>query len=110
MGYLLAIEGGQPVFVVNADHKTSRVVVKREVTGQWVRLTAQWSGKNLSLAVDDQPASKAKLQAAPDKLPNDGLQIGSDERSQILEKPLPKFTGLMERVRICSGAAPSAGS
>ncbi len=107
MGYLLALEGGQPVFVVNAAKKTSRVAVKREVTGQWMRLTAQWSGKNLSLAVDDQPASKAKLLAAPDGLPHDGMQIGADERSQLLEKPLPKFTGLMERVRIFSGVAPA---
>jgi arylsulfatase A-like enzyme len=108
MGYMLALEGGKPVFVVNAAHKNSRVISKREVTGQWVRVTAQWNGKNMTLAVDGQPVGKAKLRDAPDRLPNDGLQIGADQGSQLLEKPLPKFTGLMERLRIYSGEAPEA--
>jgi hypothetical protein len=108
MGYMLALEGGKQVFVVNAAHKNSRVISKREVTGQWVRVTAQWNGKNMTLAVDGQPVGKAKLRDAPDRLPNDGLQIGADQGSQLLEKPLPKFTGLMERLRIYSGEAPEA--
>ena len=106
LGYLLALEGGKPVFVVNAAHKTSRVAAKKEVSGQWVTVTARWNGKNLFLNVDGQPAGKSRLLAAPDRLPNDGLQIGTDQGSQILETALPKFTGLIERVRLFSGEPP----
>ena len=105
-GYLLGLEAGRPIFVVNGGRKSSRVAATRVVTGQWVRVTARWSGKQLLLAVDGQPAGEAKLLNAPDGMPHDGMQVGADQGNQVLKQPLPKFTGLIERVRLYSGEAP----
>lgn len=105
-GYSLGLRGGQPQFVLNAGRVTSRLAATQAVAGRWVTLTARWHDDQAELLVDGQVAASGRLREALDAQPNDNLQIGADLGSPVLAKPLPKFTGLLERVRIFSGVAP----
>jgi hypothetical protein len=102
-GYCLALDDGKPVFVLNAENKSTRVTGTKPVTGEWTTIKAGYDTKTLSMSVNSEPAITVPLKAALTKEPNDSLQIGADLRSQVIEPALPKFTGLIESVRIVSG-------
>jgi hypothetical protein len=57
----------------------------------------------LQLRVNGQLAATAPLPELIAKDPNDGMQIGADLGSPVLEPAPPKFAGWIESVRILSG-------
>lgn len=107
-GYMLHLAGGRPVFTVASHNGLSSVEGKAPVGDGWVTVRATISAdQRLLLAVDGKPAGRAKLKAFIADDPNDGMQIGADERSPVLESAkIPRFTGLIESVRVFSGEAP----
>jgi len=102
-GYLLMMEGGKPAFVVAAANKTSRVQAESSVLGRWTTLKAEiTAGQMLKLSIDGKPAGEAKLHAMIPTDPNDGMQIGADEKSPVVPETCP-FTGQIESVRVVAG-------
>jgi arylsulfatase A-like enzyme len=106
-GYSLYLEQGKPVFAVTAGNRTSRVTASRAAGEGWVTLVARiTSRQQLTLSLDGKPAGQAPLHALIARQPNEGVQIGADTGSQVEERELPPFSGLIEAVRIYSGGAP----
>ncbi len=107
-GYILHLAGGRPVFAVTSHNELSSVEGKEPVGEGWVTVRATITADRLLLlSVDGKPAGRAKLKAFIPDDPNDGMQIGADERTSVLESAkLPRFTGLIESVRVFSGEAP----
>lgn len=53
---------------------------------------------------DDRPALAFDGASSIGVDPNDGMELGADLRSQVLEDPLPALRGLVERVRVHAGS------
>jgi arylsulfatase A-like enzyme len=107
-GYCLHLEGGKPVFTVVSQGRASRVVAGQAVGTDWVRVTARiTAGRRLALAIDGKPAGEAPLHDFIARDPNDGMQVGADLGSRVIEGPaLPQFVGRIAAVRLYSGEAP----
>lgn len=105
-GYCLYLEGGKPRFAVTGGAEQTLVGVDQPVTGEWVTLHARFDEKTASLDVDGQAPAQEHLKQPIRRNPNEGLQIGADLGSQVTGQERPKFTGLIESVRIYSGLAP----
>ncbi|MBI5758238.1 MAG: sulfatase-like hydrolase/transferase [Planctomycetales bacterium] len=104
LGYLLAITDGRPTFTYRSRSGVQTVATKKSVTDEWVTVTVHvTSDMRLQLDINGDSAGAAKLSDLIHKNPNDGLQIGADLRSFVLEKAQPQFRGVIERVRIYAG-------
>lgn len=103
-GYCLYIKAGMPGFVVTSGNRPTIVVGNSAVTGRWVQLVARiHADHTVELLVDGQTVATGKLPKLISADPNDGMQIGADERSPVLSDPLPKFIGLIESVQLFNG-------
>lgn len=104
-GYCLYLDNGRPTFTVVSRKRSSQIAAKQDVTGQWTQLTARiTTDKHLVLLVNGKEAARGPLQDFIRQDPNDGMQIGADNGSIVVDgKKLPMFTGLIESVRIYSG-------
>lgn len=106
-GYILHLAGGRPAFSVSTRNSVSSMRGKKSVAGRWTTVRATITkDQRLELFVDDQPAGTGKLKAFIDEDPNDGMEIGADLKSSVLDPAPPPFKGLIESVRIFSGEAP----
>jgi arylsulfatase A-like enzyme len=104
LGYLLAVTDGRPTFTYRSRSGVQTLPTKKAVTGEWVAVVIRvTSDKRLQLDLNGAQAAAAQLSDFIHKNPNDGLQIGADLRSFVLEKAQPQFRGLIERVRIHAG-------
>ncbi|CAN5637939.1 hypothetical protein BH11PLA2_BH11PLA2_17880 [soil metagenome] len=106
-GYCIHLEAGRPAFTVVSDGKRTQVMAAKAVDG-WTAITAKITAdKKLVLMVDGVRAGKTDLPNWIAKDPANGLQIGTDLGSQVLEaKKSPQFTGLIGGVKLYSGDAP----
>lgn len=112
-GYALHLEGGKPVWTVTSSGTTTSVRGPSPVTGDWVRLTGSIaSDRRLVLMVDGREVASGRLESLIPTDPNDGMEIGADRGSPVLEPgaaagdPPGGFVGQIGSVRIYSGAAP----
>lgn len=106
-GYCLSLDNGVPIFtVVNRKQKT-RVKGRGAIGAEWATLRAAIAPGELRLSINGGPAQRQPMPASLGKDPNESLQIGDDLGTAVLaeEKP-PAFKGLVESVRIYSGALP----
>ena len=104
LGYLLAVADGRLTFTYRSRSGVQTVPTKKSVTGEWVTVTIRVTpDKRFQLDVNGDTAATAQLSDFIHKNPNDGLQIGADLRSFVLEKSQPQFRGVIERVRIYAG-------
>jgi hypothetical protein len=104
-GYCLHLEEGRPVFTVNSRNRVSQIKGSEPITGAWKKLTARITAdKQLVLFVDEKQVARGKLLDFIRRDPNDTMQVGADTGSLVVEgKNLPRFVGLIERVRVYSG-------
>ncbi len=107
-GYIIHLAGGRPVCGVTSDNQLTTVAGAESVVGRWVTVRATITAeRQLVLAVDGKAAGRAQLKGFIAADPHDGMEIGADERSPVIEaQKLPRFTGLIESVRLFSGVAP----
>jgi arylsulfatase A-like enzyme len=105
-GYCLYLEEGKPRLAIAGGAEKTLVALDQSVTGKWVTLHARIDAKNASIDVDGQTPAQEHLKQPIRRQPNEGLQIGADLGSQVTGQERPKFTGLIESVRIYSGLAP----
>jgi arylsulfatase A-like enzyme len=105
-GYILWMEAGKAHFTVVGEGSPSQVDSTAVITGNWATLRAGFDESNVWLSVNGEKATKAKLNKPIANFPNDGLQIGADLGSEVLGGQHPKFTGLIESIRLFSGIEP----
>ncbi|MFO0870007.1 MAG: LamG-like jellyroll fold domain-containing protein [Pirellulales bacterium] len=104
LGYLLAIQQGQPLFVYRAGEQLTTLRGKDDVRNQWVTVTATVSAdRRASLAVDGQIVAHGTVPRLIPRDPNDGMQVGADLASPVVEPRVPAFHGQMERLRLWRG-------
>ncbi len=102
-GYCLSLADGKPLFTMVAQGRRAQVSAPDSVVGRWVMVRASLSEKELTLSLDGKPAIKAEVTTPLRRNPAEGMQIGTDLNSTVLENFAPSFNGLMESVRIYSG-------
>jgi hypothetical protein len=103
IGYCLYLTDGKPAFTVHGRGQViSTITAAQALPVGWNTVTARITpDRHLQLLVNGQPAGAAPLKDFIYKEPNNGLEIGANIGSQVLpgaEKP--KFTGLIESVKI----------
>jgi len=104
-GYGLWLKDGQPRFSVVVGNKATTAAAKAPVTG-WVKLVGVITAdKKAKLFVDGKLAATAPLRDLIEGDPHDSMQIGADLGSPVIDPAPPKFTGLIESVRIYRGEA-----
>lgn len=102
-GYALWFQEGRPAFTVRVN---SKAVTARasEPFLNWATLTGTISAdRQVKLRVNGRLAATAPLPDFIELDPHDSMQIGADLGSPVLGTAPPKFTGLIESVRIFSG-------
>jgi len=110
-GYCLYLSDGRPVWTVVAANQATTIRGEQAVTGDWASLTGKITAdQRLVLLVNGKEVASGKLPKFIPIDPNNALQIGADEGSQVVElekgakgKQLSQFVGLIESVRIYSG-------
>ena len=105
-GYCLAVQGGKPTFTLVVQGERTSVAANELVTGKWTSVKAKFDEKTVSIEVDGKPAQSVPLEHPLRRNPAEGLQIGADMGSHVVEAGLPNFDGLIESVRIYSGEVP----
>jgi hypothetical protein len=104
-GYALYLEDGKPTFTYVTDARRT-IAGKKSVEGRKVTVAVRVEEKHLRLLVDGKEVGNARLPEFISRDPNDAMQIGADRNSPVLEKSLPQFRGVIERLRIYSGVLP----
>ncbi|MDD2600097.1 MAG: sulfatase [Kiritimatiellae bacterium] len=104
LGYALAIESGCAVFaVVSGGENPVIVKTSKPLTG-WVKLTGILTAdQKVELLAGGRSVGKKPLAALIGKMPNEGMQIGADLGSQVIEPAIGHFNGVIESVRVYSG-------
>jgi arylsulfatase A-like enzyme len=102
-GYMLWLNAGKPAFTVNVSGKTVTVQA-RDPLPAWGALAGTiTTNRQLQLRINGQLVGEAPLPGLIAKDPNDGMQVGADLTSPVLEPTPPKFSGWIESLRIISG-------
>jgi Domain of unknown function (DUF4976)/Concanavalin A-like lectin/glucanases superfamily len=104
-GYCLSLKDGQPLFTLVAARHQTQVAATDKVKGAWTTVRAEIGPETLSLSMDNHTAHLVPLSNRITRMPSEGLQVGDDLGTAVLgqSKP-PPFKGLIESVRIYSGA------
>lgn len=102
-GYCLFVKDGKPSFAYNAANESTLVVGDESIAGRFAAVTVRITAdRQMKLLVGEKLVGEKQLPAFIAKEPNDGVQIGADLRSPVVEK-LPSLNGLIDSVRIHSG-------
>ncbi|MFO0810573.1 MAG: sulfatase-like hydrolase/transferase [Gemmataceae bacterium] len=106
-GYCLFLERGKPAFAVTSRQKTTTVRSPDTLPNGWSTVTGQvHADKRLTLAVDGKEVASVPLHEFIRQDPNDGMQVGADLGSSVVEPRVPNFTGRIARLRVFSGQSP----
>lgn len=104
-GYAMWLKEGRPMFTVVVGKKAVTVAGKQTIK-DWNRLVGTITADSkVTLHVEGQLVASKPLHYLIESDPNDVMQIGADLGSPVVEPAPPKFTGLMQRVRVFSGEA-----
>lgn len=101
-GYALWLKDGRPMFTVNGAGKSVTVAAKETVT-DWTTLAGSITAdRRAKLFVNGTLAAEAPLESFIKQDPNDSMQIGADLKSPVVADNAPRFTGLIESLRIAA--------
>lgn len=104
LGFCMFIRNGKPGFAYRSGDRLTTLNATEHCIGKWshikVELTAK---KDLVLSVDGVEKNRKKIELLIARDPNDGMQIGSDEGSAVLENELGRFRGEMESIQLLLG-------
>ncbi len=102
-GYALWLRQGHPAFTVVISNKPTTIEAKETVT-DWVAIMGTITADHkAALQVDGRLVADAALPGLIEHNPSDGMQIGADLGSPVVEPTPPKFTGWIESVRLFGG-------
>lgn len=105
LGLCLWVRDGMPGFTYRSSQKTTELQAQENCIGKWIKLNVQLNAdRELVLRVDGVEKAKKKIDLLIARDPNDGMQIGSDEGSQILQRTLGKFRGDILSVQLVLGS------
>jgi len=82
------------------------VEVERDESSGWIDDVATdyavdfLKKQQVKLLVDGRSVGRKKLAGLIGKMPNEGMQIGADTGSQVVEPAAGNFIGMLERVRV----------
>ncbi|MFM1767993.1 MAG: hypothetical protein RJA22_522 [Verrucomicrobiota bacterium] len=104
-GYALWLQDGRPGFTVVAESKATRVQAPEPLPPDaWTTLAGEITADGkIQLSLNGRVAASAPLPRLIGGDPNDGMELGTDLGSPIVNPPLPLFTGWIESVRITAG-------
>jgi arylsulfatase A-like enzyme len=106
-GYALYLVDGKPTFTYTAPGSRKTIAGKESMLGKRVVVSARVTPANrLLLFVDGKEVARTRLERFIADDPHDDMQIGADLRSSVVDRQIPAFRGLIERVRLYSGEAP----
>jgi hypothetical protein len=92
----LFVRNGKPGFVYRSGDGIINVVANESCIGKWVTLKVTLNvRKELILSVDGKEQGKKNVDLLIGRDPNDGMQIGGDDGSAVLENELARFRGEM---------------
>ncbi len=104
LGYSLALKSGCAVFAVNSGSEQPVAVQTKKALSGWVTLTGILTAdQQVELLVDGRSVGRKKLAGLIGKVPNEGMQIGADTGSPVVEPAADNFKGVMESLRVYSG-------
>jgi hypothetical protein len=104
LGFALAIVDGKALLGYRSAAGLKLVRGRAAIVGRWVTLTAKLTtDKKLQLFVDGKMDGETTVEQLIFKNPNDGMQIGTDTGSQVLEKSVGGYQGKMESIRLFMG-------
>lgn len=105
LGYALWLKAGVPAFSVNAGNQAVTVSAREKVSGWATLVGVIGADRQVRLLVDGRVAATGKIPDFIERDPNEAMQIGADLGSPVVDPVPPKFTGLIESVRVFSGDA-----
>lgn len=104
LGFCLFVRNGKPSFVYRSSEEITRLEAQENCIGKWIKLSVQLNAaRELVLRVDGVEKAKQKIKFLIARDPNDGMQIGSDEGSKVLESELGRFRGDLLSVQLLLG-------
>lgn len=104
-GFALWLSHGRPAFTVVTGGRTVTAQAK-EPLADWATLVGTITAdRRVTLRVNGQNAASAPLPDLIERDPSEGLQIGADLGSPVVEPSPGRFAGWIERVRMYRGEA-----
>ena len=106
LGYCLHIEGGKAAFSTRMSDELTTVTAPEKLPEGWVHVAGHLAkGGKMTLYVNGQPVATAKAPGLIPRDPADGLQIGVDKGSPILDetKSAQFYGGLIGQVKLVYG-------
>jgi arylsulfatase A-like enzyme len=105
-GYALTIVAGRPRLTLRAGGQTKTTEGPALAHGKPAVLGIRLHPDGVTeLLVDGETVARSR-EPAPMRNPNEGLQIGADLGTQVVDPPAPRFRGRLLSVRVYSGLAP----
>jgi hypothetical protein len=102
-GYALWLQKNKPCFTVVAGAKPITVTAK-DPLDDWSTVTAMIKAdRTIAVYVNGVLAGTKSIPDFIAQDPNDGMEIGADLGSPVVQPDLPRFTGAIRSVRITSG-------
>lgn len=102
-GYALWLKEGRPAFTVITANQRVTVAGTERVSGWTTMVGMITADKRARLQINGKVIAEAALPDFIAANPNDSMQLGADLGSPVVEPFVPRFKGLLERVRIYSG-------
>ena len=104
LGFCMFIRNGKPGFAYRSGDRLTTLNATEHCIGKWSHIKVELRAKKeLVLSVDGVEKNRKKIELLIARDPNDGMQIGSDEGSTVLENELGRFRGEMESVQLLLG-------
>ncbi len=101
-GYALWLKDGRPVFSVTLANRVFSAEAREAVEGR-VTLAGSLTDGRMTVAVNGRTVGERRVPGLIGRDPNDGMQIGADRGSPVVDPPPPAFLGTIERVRVFCG-------
>ncbi|XZE43400.1 sulfatase family protein [Pirellulaceae bacterium SH467] len=104
LGYTLVIADGKPLFGYRSAAGLKAIRGPDSLIGNWAKITAKLTvEKKLQLFVNGKLEAEVAIEELILKNPNDGMQIGADTGSQVLDQKIGGYQGKIESIRLFMG-------
>lgn len=104
LGFVLAIAEGKLLFGYRSTGGLKTIRGRDPIVGKWTKVNAKLTvDKKLQLFVDGRLEAETAIEELILKQPNDGMQIGADTGSRVLEKSVGEYRGKIESIRLYMG-------
>jgi hypothetical protein len=102
-GYALWLAGGRPAFTVVVGEKRTTVSAKEPAQGWCALAGVITADRTAALYVNRKLVGVEPLPGFIERDPSDGMQIGADTGSPVVEPVPPRFKGSIESVQVFRG-------